>query len=447
MSKPLREYGAWRDLDEGQRAELLTRGVGKIFDPRLRAGIVDIFEDVKARGDAAVIDALQKFDHCEVPAGGLRITEAEFAEARDSVSPELLAAIRDGISHVRRYNEQVLAHTPDWSFESDPGLTVGEKSSPVLSAGLFIPSGKGSYPSVLVQLGVPAVVAGVPEINVVLPPVPGQGGRVDPACLVVADELGLSNVFRVNGPAGIAALTFGTESISQVQKVCGPGSPPVTCAQVEMQRYGTTGVMLLGPSESLIIADDSVDVRLLAADLLNEAEHGADSTSVLVTDSASLIDVVQDEVAEQLDALPEPRRTFATSALGVNGGAVLAADLSEAAEIANTFAPEHMQIAVADIPTVFAQIHNAGEILLGQYTTVSMANYVIGCPAALPTSGYARVGSGITAAAFRKSSSFAQATSEALRSLSDSVIAFTEHEGFPAHREAVLKRLDQPVPA
>src|SRR6202021_2399830 len=179
-----------------------------------------------------------------------------------------------------------------------------EPRTPPGSAGLVLPSGKGSYPSVLVQLGPPAIVAGVPEIAVVVPPVPGSPGEVDPAVLVVAAELGIREVSRSNGPAGVAALAFGTESVPRVRKIVGPGSPAVACAQVEVQRYGTVTNMLLGPSESLIIADDSADPALLAADLLNEAEHGPDSSSVLVTDSETLLAAVQQHVAAQLAALP-----------------------------------------------------------------------------------------------------------------------------------------------
>ena len=439
-TKPLLERGSWSSMDAQARADLTTRGVQNIFDPALRESIVTIFEDVRENGDAAVIRALAKFDKCEIEPGRLKVSEEEFAQAREQIAPELLAAIRDSIDHIRRFNEKLMEHGT-WSFEPEPGLTIGEKATPIASVGLFVPSGKGSYPSVLAQLGTPAVVAGVKRIVVVVPPVPGSGGKVDPACLVVADELGLHDVYRVNGPAGIAALTFGTETILKVDKVCGPGSPPVAASQVEMQRYGTTGVMLLGPSESLILSDDSADVRLLAADLLNEAEHGPDSSSVLVTDSQELIDQVQGELASQLLDLPEPRQGYARKALGENGGAVLTRDLIEAAEVANTYAPEHMQIVARDDEAVLATIDNAGEILLGQYTTISMGNYVLGCPAALPTSGYAKVGSGITADAFRKRTAVARADKGALERLSKTVIAYTDHEGFPAHQAAVTRRL------
>ena len=438
--RPIRLIGRWDELSPDQRQRATTRGLDKIFDPGLRRDIAALIEDVREHGDAALVRALKTFDGCAVEPAGLRVTEQEFAAARATVSPALLSAIRDGIDHVRRFNEQITARG-DWSFESEPGLTVGEKVTPIASAGLFVPSGKASYPSVLVQLATPAIVAGVPQIAVIVPPVPGSDGQVDPAVLVVAQELGVTQVFRSNGPAGIAALAFGTETVPRVRKIVGPGSPAVACAQVEVQRYGTVTTMLLGPSESLIVADDSADPRLLAADLLNEAEHGPDSSSVLVTDSAPLFAAAQAEVASQLAELPEPRRRYAASSLGVNGGAILVRDLAQAAEVANAYAPEHMQIAVRDEDAMLARLTNAGEILVGQWTPVSAANFIIGCPASLPTSGFAVVSSGITADAFRKRTAVARADQRSLTRMAPSITAFTQHEGFPAHEAAVRIRV------
>ena len=437
---PILERGAWSDLDEAARADLTTRGIEKIFDPELRESVLSILEDVRDHGDAALVRALAKFDKVEVEPAGLRVSRAEFDAARANLKPEMIAAIRESIAFVRRFNEQLVKET-SWSFETAPGIHVGEKSTPIESAGLFVPSGKGSYPSVLIQLATPAVVAGVKNIVVVVPPVAGTGGKVDDAVLVVADELGIDQVFRTNGPAGIAAMAFGTESVPKVRKICGPGSPPVAAAQIEVQRFGTVGVMLLGPSESLILADDSADPRLLAADLLNEAEHGPDSSSVLVTPSQALIDAVQAEVAAQLLELPEPRQSYAKSSLGANGGAVLVDSMEQGAEVANAYAPEHMQLVAREEDRILDLIENAAEILLGQNTTISMANFVLGCPASLPTSGYAKVSSGITADAFRKKAAIAKADRAGLVALSGTVLAFTEHEGFPAHGNAVRARL------
>lgn len=440
--RPMLERGSWNEMTAETRHDFLTRGLS-VFDADLRDGILAIVDDVRTHGDAALLRATEKFDKITLTPEQIKVSDAEFDAAQKDIDPALLDAIRDLIEHLRAFNQQVIDRGGAWEFESEPGLRVGERVTPIESAGLFIPSGKGSYPSVMAQLGTPAVVAGVENISVVVPPIPGSGGEVDPAVLVVAQELGIRNVFRANGPAGVAALAFGTETVPKVRKVCGPGSSPVAAAQIEVQRFGTHSVMLLGPSESLILADSTADPYLLAADLVNEAEHGPDSTSVLVTDSAQLIDDVQRELEPQLQTLPDPRQDYARAALGVNGGAVLTSSVEESAEVANAFAPEHMQIASENPRPVLDLIVDAGEVLLGQNTTVSMANFVIGCPAALPTGGFAKVAGGVTAEAFRKRTAVAEADAPALARTSKTVLSLAEHEGFPAHAAAVSRRLDR----
>ncbi len=432
----------WNDMNVAARDALMRRGIDDIFKPELRRSIGELIEDVRERGDAAVCDALARFDRIDVEPDQLRVSADEFERA--AVSPEVDAALDDAIAHLRAFNEAQMEQAHDWSIESEPGLTVGEKITPITSAGLFTPSGKASYPSVAYQLAVPAVVAGVPSIALVVPPVPGGAGEVDPAVLVVCRKLGIADVFRVNGPAGIAALGFGTDTIPRVRKIVGPGSPAVTLAQVEMQRHGVATMMLLGPTESLVIADDSADPVLLAADLLIEAEHGTDSTVVLITDSAEVADAVDAELERQLAGLADVRATAARASLGPNGGCVLVDGLDVAVGIANEFAPEHLQVAVADsvVDEVVAGLVNAGEILVGQHTPFSAANFVIGCPASLPTSGFAHVSSGITADTFLKRTAIARADATALDRMTPSVLALADHEGFPAHGDAL--RLRQP---
>jgi histidinol dehydrogenase len=430
----------WSAMPEAERAALCARGLGDIFDPKLQASIAELIEDVRARGDAAVCDALARFDGVELEPGDLRVGADEIASA--GVSPAVDDAIDDAIAHCRAFNERVLQRAAAWSFEPEPGLRVGEKVTPITSAGLFVPSGKASYPSVAYQLGVPATVAGVAEIAMVVPPVPGGSGDIDPAVLVVCRKLGIDEVFRVNGPAGVAALGFGTETIPRVRKIVGPGSPAVTCAQVEMQRHGVATMMLLGPTESLVIADDSADPIRLAADLLIEAEHGTDSAVVLVTTSAPLADRTDAELDSQLAALPAVRADAAAASLGVNGGCVLVDDLDDAVAVANRYAPEHLQVAVADgdVDRIVDRLVNAGEILVGQHTPFSAANFVIGCPASLPTSGFAEVSSGITVEAFLKRTAVARASAEAITRMTPSIVALADHEGFPAHAAALRRR-------
>ena len=430
----------WARSDAATRSALFDRGLDDIFNPDLRRDISMLIDDVHDRGDLALCEALARFDDVEVDPDDLRVSDTEWELA--SVSPEVDRAIDAAITNLKAFNEQQLERSGDWSHEVSPGLVFGEKVTPISSAGLFTPSGKASYPSVTYQLAVPAIVAGVPEIAVVVPPVPGGSGEVDPAVLVVCRKLGIRNVFRVNGPAGIAALGFGTETIPQVRKIVGPGSPAVTIAQVEMQRHGVATMMLLGPTESLVIADDTADVLRLAADLLIEAEHGTDSAVVLVTPSAALVEAVDAELEGQLADLPEARAAAARASLGVNGGAVIVDDLNAAVDVANRYAAEHLQVAVADseIERVVDGIVNAGEILIGQHTPFSAANFVIGCPASLPTSGFAHVSSGITAQAFLKRTAVARADEQALADMAPAITALADHEGFPAHATAIRRR-------
>ena len=441
---PVMRRMTWSAMDEAARAALCWRGLEAIFDTDLKTSIGRIIDDVRANGDEAVCRALRDWDKVDLQPHQLKATTDELSTA--TVHPEVDAAIDDAIAHLRAFNEQLMERAGDWSFESEPGLTVGEKITPISSAGLFVPSGKASYPSVAYQLGVPAVVAGVPSLALVVPPMPDGSGRIDPAVLVVCRKLGITEVFRVNGPAGVAALGFGTETIPQVRKIVGPGSPPVACAQVEMQRYGVATMMILGPTESVVIADDSADPRLAAADLVNEAEHGTDSAVLLVTTSTVFADAVDAELQLQLAALPEVRAEAARAALGPNGGCVFVGDLAEAAEVANRWAPEHLQVAVA--PQHEAELLdllvNAGEILIGQHTLFSAGNFVIGCPASLPTGGFAHVSSGITADTFLKRTAVARADATALARMTPTILAMSAHEGFTAHGNAASIR-QQPL--
>ncbi|CAN5671835.1 histidinol dehydrogenase [soil metagenome] len=430
----------WADMDDDARRALCARGLDDIFDPELRASIGELIEDVRTRGDEAVCDALARFDGIVLTPGQLRVGTDELNAAR--VGRDVDTALDDAIAHVRAFNDAQRAQLGDWEVGVEPGLRVGEKFSPIASVGLFVPSGKASYPSVAYQLATPAVVAGVGRIVLAVPPVPGGGGEIDPAVLVVCRKLGLTEVFRVNGPAGIAALGFGTKSVPRVRMVVGPGSPAVTLAQVEMQRHGIATMMVLGPTESLVVADESADPVRLAADLLTEAEHGTDSSVVLVTPDDALATAVHDQLSAQLCELPEIRRVAARAALGTNGGCVLVQDLDEAVAVANRYAPEHLQVAVRREleDAVVGALTNAGEILVGQHTPFSAANYLIGCPASLPTSGFAHVSSGITAHTFLKRTAVARADETAIARMAPSVIALADHEGFPAHAAALRRR-------
>lgn len=432
----------WSELSEIDKVSLVDRDLDRSIPKSLREQISALIDDVRLRGDAAVCDALRTFDKIDVTPAELRVSDAEWDAAPKKVEPHVREAITDMVVHIERFNRELLKQLKNWEFESEPGLTIGERITPIASAGLFCPSGKASYPSVLAQLGGPAVVAGVPQVAVVVPPKPGGAGEVDPAVLMVAHELGLREVFRVNGPAGIAALACGTETIPRVVKIMGPGSLPVTVAQLEVQRFGTAVHLALGPTESIVIADDSADPDVLALDLMTEAEHGTDSCTLFITTSQELARATEERLRTHVAGLPHERAEAVRSSLGVNGGCVLVNDLAEAADVANRFAPEHLQLVVdssVEQQTLDLLIH-AGEILLGQSTPFAAANFLIGCPASLPTNGFARVNGGVTVDAFVKRTAVARASRSALERLSPSIVALADAEGFSAHGNALRDR-------
>jgi len=425
-----------------ERRIVMGRSTADIFSPQNLDHVRAIYDDVRRDGDVALVRALERFDGVSITPAELRITPEEIAGARRTVAPAVQEAIAAAIAAVRRYNERLLQGS-SWLEEFAPGVLLGEKSTAIDRVGLYVPCGKGSFPSVLIQIATPAVVAGVAQIAVALPPVAGQGKQVDPAVLVAADQLGLHEIYRLNGPSGVAALALGTATIPRVLKIAGPGSPAVTAAQILAQLEGVEVAMLFGPSESLIIADDSADPKLLAADFLNEAEHGHDSAALLVTPSRALVEAVQRETLLQLAALPEWRRAYAESSTTKYGGAVIVRDLAEAVAFANEYAPEHMQVATRNPLFILSGLENAGEILLGQDTPISAANFAIGVPATLPTGGFAKVSSAVTAHSFRKRTSIAYLSREALAGMAPTILALAEHEGFPQHANSIrLRGLD-----
>ena len=429
----------WKSMTDADKAWVHQRGSAAESADKLKPAIHALVEDVRERGDAALLEALARFDHIEIDASGIAVSNDEFDRALLQIDSDVHSAIRQMIANIRGFNEALFERRQSWTAEIAPGHTVGEKVGPVANAALFCPSGKASYPSVLAQVATPAVVAGVPLLSVIVPPAPGRDGAVDDAVLVVAHELGIRNVYRVNGPAGVAAAAFGTETIPAHGMIIGPGSPPVALAQLDVRSHGVDTVVL-GPTESMVLADETADSVLLAADLLNEAEHGTDSTVVLVTAHQSVIDAAAIEIERQAAELPDVRREAAASALGQNGGAILVDSLDAAVEVANWFAAEHLQLAVSDPWAVSEKIEHAGELLLGQNTPFSVGNFTLGGPAALPTGGWANRAGGITVEQFLKSGAIGHLTADALRAVADSTIALSDHEGFNAHGNAIRVR-------
>lgn len=419
-----------------ERSFILRRSSREVFDEALHLSVNALIEDVRLHGDEALVRATAKYDAISLQAKDLRIDGDRIAEAVGKLAAPVLEGIDQAIANVELFNRRIVEHA-SWSAEIAPGIHVGEQASPLDRVGLYVPCRKGSFPSVMIHLGTPAVAAGVGSIAVVLPPLPGGNGEVDPAVLAVAFKLGIAEVYRCNGVAGVAALALGTETIAPVRRIDGPASPAVAAAQLSVQRFGVAVGLIYGPSEALILADESADPDLLAADLLNDAEHGPDSAALLLITSKSLLDDVEARFTDRLSRLPEPRRSYADAATSQYGGAIVIADLEAGIDFANEYAPEHLQLAVARPEAVARLIRNAGEILLGQGTPFAAANFSIGIPNTLPTGGFARLSSGVTAHTFMKRSSLARLEPYALAALRPGVSALARHEGFPAHAEAM----------
>jgi len=417
--------------------QILHRSRAEVFDADRVGHVRAILEDVRRRGDDAIVEHTQRHDGVGLSPDRIQVDREEVRRAYDVVDGGLRAALAGSIDRARRYNEW-LRPVGLQLEEMEAGLTVGVKYAPVESVGVYIPGGKGAFPSTLITLVTPAIVAGVGEIAVVLPP--RRDGSADPAVLVAADLLGVSQMYRCNGVAGIAALAFGTPTIPRVELLGGPGNPYVTAAQIAVQAYGVRLLSVLGPTESMILADESADPDRLALDLLNEAEHGADSAAILITTSESLAAEVKERVPKYQERLPAQRREFAESALSRYGGALIADTLDQAVAFVNLYAPEHLQIATRDPYATLPLIRNAGEILLGQDTPFSAGNYAIGVPAALPTSGFARVASGVTVLSYLKATSVACLSPEGLERVRPVIERLGRYEDFPAHVLAVEAR-------
>jgi len=425
-----------RELTGERRREMLGRASALIVDPEVQEASRRALAAVRERGDEALLDYTERFDGLRMDRSSLAVDEGEIARARERLPAAVIDALGRAITRVRRYNERLRPR--DWMEELEPGITAGVKFTPAAAAGLYVPSGKGRFPSTAVAMLTPAVVAGVPEIRLVVPPRPD--GSVDEAVLVACDLLGVRTVYRCNGVAGIAALAVGTETIPAVPVIAGPGNPYVAAVQLAAQALGVQMLALLGPTEAVVLADASADPHRAALDLLNEAEHGADSAAILITDSTPLARRVGELVGEMLADLPEDRRRYAQAALEGFGGIIVADSMAEAIAFVNEYAPEHLLVATRDPQETLAQIRHAGEVLLGQDTPFSAGNYAIGIPSALPTSRTARAGSGITVLSFLKATSVASLDARGLAAVRPVIEALGRYEGFPAHVMAVTAR-------
>ena len=424
-------------MDTAQRARLLRRAEIQIDD--LVERVRPIVEAVRDRGDDALIEFTGRFDRVQLDVDQLCVSRAEIEQAHSQLDSSVRAALEHAIHNIRTFHQRQLPHE-QWFTQVAPGVIAGEKITPISSVGLYVPRGKGAFPSVMYMLATPASIAGVPRIVVCTPP--GPQGEVDPASLVAADLCGVHEIYRVGGAQAIAALAYGTHSIARVHKITGPGSGYVAAAKRLL--YGTVDVGLpAGPSEAITLADESASPELLARDLLIEAEHGPDSSSLLVTDSRSLAERVMALLPSKMAALPEWRQAFVRTVFEApegTGGVVLAGSMREAIDFVNTYAPEHLEVQVREPFALLPELKNAGEILLGSRTPFCTANYSVGTNAVLPTGGFAHTFSCTTVYDFLKRTGIAYLAPEGYASLSETTRRLAEYEGFPAHANAVTER-------
>src|SRR6266702_5398854 len=424
-------------MDVSQRARLLRRAEIQIDE--LIERVRPIIQEVRQRGDQALIEFTARFDRVQLAPDHLRVSREEIERAYQMLDTSVRGAIEHAIRNVRTFHQRQMPHE-QWFTQVAPGVMAGEKITPVTSVGLYVPRGKGAFPSVMYMLATPASIAGVPRIVVCTPP--GPGGEVDPASLVAADLCGVHEIYRIGGAQAIAALAYGTNTIKRVHKLTGPGSGYVAAAKRLL--YGTVDVGLpAGPTESITLADESADPELLARDLLIEGEHGPDSSSLLVTDSRSLAEAVMSLLPEKMTALPDWRQDFVRTVFEApegTGGIVFTVNMDEALDFVNEYAPEHLEVQVREPFALLPKLKNAGEILIGQYTPYCTGNYCVGTKACLPTGGFAHTFSCTTVFDFLKRKGIAYLTKEGYASLNETTRLLAEFEGFPAHANAVTNR-------
>ncbi|MEO3430904.1 histidinol dehydrogenase [Pelagibius sp. CAU 1746] len=397
------------------------------------ATVAGIVADVRERGDAALLDYTRRFDRLDLTAEGLRIPQSELDKAVEACDPETIAALELAAERIADYHRR--QKPEDLDYRDAAGVRLGHRWTAVEAAGLYVPGGTAAYPSSVLMNALPAKVAGVERLVMV---VPTPDGVVVPLVLAAAKLAGVTEVYRVGGAQAVAALAFGTETIAKVDKIVGPGNAYVAAAK--RQVFGTVGIdMIAGPSEILVVADAANRPDFIAADLLSQAEHDTAAQSILITDDAGFADAVEAEVAKQLEALP--RSAIAQESWQAHGAVITVAELDAALPLIDRIAPEHLELAVADPDALAAKVRNAGAIFLGRYTPEAIGDYVAGPNHVLPTARSARFSSGLSVLDFMKRSSLIACSAEALAKIGPAAVRLAEAEGLDAHAKSVALRL------
>lgn len=424
----------WSETDDAVKSRIIRRAEQEIDD--VTAIVRPIMEDVRLHGDAALKSYARKFDRADLES--LKVTAEEFATARETIDPKLKAAIDHGVANVRKFHmEQMRRVEREWMVEIEPGVFAGEKVTPITSAGLYVPGGKNLFPSSVYMLAVPAVCAGVETLIICTPPRPD--GTVSDVILYAAEASGVTEIYKAGGAVAIAAMAYGTQTVPRVHKVLGPTSPYGAAAKQLAGGIINPG-MPAGPSEAIVLCDASADPDNTVLDVLNEAEHGPDSAGLLVTHDETLARYVYEKLAEKIEALPEPQRGYLTANMARYSGVVLTGSLEESIAFANLYAPEHILVKVADPDAVLPKIVNAGEILIGENSVFTLANFTVGVSHVLPTGGNPHSYSCTSVWDFLKRTSLSKVSAKGLNALKSSAVALADYEGFPAHGNAVRDR-------
>ncbi len=396
----------------------------------------EVSDDIRARGDEAVLEYTKKFDRVELTADTMKVTAAEIEAGYKNCDPETREAIEYAYKNIYDFHEKQLPEEM-WFTMVDDGLMVGEKTTPIVDVCLYVPHGKGSFPSVLCMLGIPAKVAKVERIVVVTPP--NEQGNVDDAILCAAKIIGIDEIYKVGGIQAVAAVAYGTETIPKCHKIIGPGNSYATAAKRVLANYIDAGLPA-GPSEIIVLADEYADPEKVALDWMIEAEHGPDSAALLVTNSAELVEKATEIVNRQLEKISPKRRDWVSTNLTTYGGAIITDSLEESVKFVNDYAPEHMEVMTKNPFDVLPMIKNAGEILLGEYTPVTLCNFVLGPNAILPTGGFAKTYSAVSVDDFLKKSSVGYASKAGFEKVRGYAAKFADVEGFDTHGLAVKER-------
>lgn len=396
----------------------------------------DILEDVKSRKDEALFEYTEKFDHVVITKENVRVTDAEIEEAVAQVSPEFIGVLERASENIRAFHEK--QKRISWVDMKEDGSMLGQKFTPLEIVGVYVPGGKAAYPSSLLMNVIPAKVAGVDRIVMVTPP--GKDGKVSPKTLAAAKVAGVDEVYKIGGAQAIAALAYGTESIPKADKICGPGNIFVALAKKAV--YGQVSIdSIAGPSEILVLADETADPLYAAADLLSQAEHDEMASSIMITTSAELAEKVLKEAQRMAEKLE--RSEIIRKSLDQFGMIFVADTMEDAVEAANEIASEHLEILTKDPYEIMTKIRNAGAIFLGQYSSEPLGDYFAGPNHILPTNGTARFFSPLNVDDFVKKSSIISYSYEALEKAHKDIILFAEQEGLTAHANSIKVRFPQ----